>query len=169
MAYVKDPRKYVARAVRECGGVKDFRDGYRTYYRMPDGAQVFFESTAHMGAARAFVRGLRDRYPSASSTPFVQVKDGPCPVLDLERVTASAHAIERQTLMQGQGGLTFQEILHALRIPERVRYSPTHHSWMWIGERVTVAAHVKEDGAAVISTLLWSKTELWDAFPRPTD
>lgn len=162
------PAKTVAKTFQRMGAASMNTSKHGTEFRFPDGAQKLVPGNMSPATARSMLKWATDRYgyedrPAVSGERTHRAK----PKLNLERVTASNHAKERLALMRRQDGLEMREILLALRAPQRTLWSVPHQSWLWVGERVTVAAHVQDDGSAVISTLLWSTRELWDANPRP--
>ena len=88
-------------------------------------------------------------------------------MIDPGRLEVTDHAAERIRLMQGQEGrMRREDISAALMRPEQVRWSDEHGSWVWVGERVAVAATVT-DGATTIRTVMWATEELWAENPRP--
>ncbi|GAA5198741.1 hypothetical protein [Microbacterium jejuense] len=149
---------------------KTFSDPAGWIWVFPDGARKHVHHNLNAASARHLTGWVKNRYGSNYRPVFDgdRVK-GPKPIIDLTRLTASQHAQDRLALMRRQDNLTFEEVLLALRAPEKVLWSDTHHSWIWVRDRVGVAAHVDRAGNAVIATLLWATRELWDANPRPME
>lgn len=162
------PTKRVEKFFRLCGAQSLGPQGKSTAYVFPDGAREVVPNDAHHGVANRLIEWARNRYQPDTRTPVGGVKARRAPRIDLERCTASQHAIDRLELMRKQlPDLSFQDITHALILPMRVSWHEDHASWVWHGARVAVAARVDNSGHTTITTLMWSTTELWDAFPRP--
>lgn len=167
---VKDPRKLARRVFREYGAVvQEHNDHGSPVYLFPDGMRITVPSNALMGWVAAKCRDVEARYGKKAGTQFGLLSTRPGkPHLDLERIIASAHAKQRLSTMRTQANITFGEVLMALRIPERVLWSPSHGSWLWVRGRLAVA--IAEDGDTfVITTVLWSSTELFEQHPRPKE
>lgn len=166
---MSSPSKVVAKTFRAMGARVVGPHQRGTTYQFPDGATKHVPTNMKPVTARGMLGWARDRYGHLEpDTPFSAEKvKGGSPRVDLNRVVASNHAKERLALMRSQARIEFSDILMALRAPIRTLYSEKHSSWLWVGERITVAAHVNQDGFAVISTLLWSTRELWNQNPRP--
>lgn len=164
----KQPAKRLDREFRSMGAARCDRTSQNVSYRFPDGARFLIPSNIGAGSARALLHQLQGTYGYGGNDPLDQaVKRPGAPVIDLKRLTASNHAQIRLAQMQKQAGVAMTEVLHALRIPDRVLWSEQHDSWLWVGERIAVAASVDVLGYAVVRTILWTQQELWDANPRP--
>lgn len=160
--------KTVEKNFRQYGARRDHRDKHGTGWLFPDGAEKLVPHAMSHATAISMLRWVQDRYGTLRGSVInAERVRGVRPVINLEKCTASAHARERLALMRDQQGVTFQEVLMALRAPASVKYSDDHKSWVWVGDRVAVAAHVDETGHATIATVLWTTSELWDASPRP--
>lgn len=166
--FFKQPAKRLDREFRAMGARRIDRTSAYVAYRFPDGARVEVPSNIGPSNARAFLSDMQRTYGGRARDPLglTEKKHG-APVIDFDRLTASNHAQIRLAQMKKQAGLEFHEMLHALRIPERVLWSQLHDSWLWVGERIAVAASVDALGHATIRTILWTQQELWDANPRP--
>jgi hypothetical protein len=120
------------------------------------------------GSARAMLSDLQRVYGRHRDDTLGDARHrSGAPRIDIENLHATDHARERLVLMRSQDGLTFREVLEALRIPERVLWSDRHHSWVWVRDRVAVAAWVDRSGHGTIGTILWARAELLEANPRP--
>lgn len=164
----KNPTKEVERLCRQLGAIRERRTPYGVEYRFPDGALRHVDSNMKPQIAAAAMRSITETYgrPKADRQ-FARDLRASAPPVDLKRMKATDHAKERLAQMRGQvPDLNFTEILYALRLGH-TRWSAEHGSWLWIGDRVTVAAHVSDDGFTTITTLLWSTSELWALNPRP--
>lgn len=165
------PFRQVVDAWRKCGGVEDFRGKGGVQYRFPDGAIKWAPFDCTQPLANHLIGTAFTTYKPKSHTNFRNTtRQGAAPTIDLERLTASNHAKDRLKLMRAQNpNLDYRDVLHAIRLPHKVTYSTEHHSWIWVGEQVSVAVHVQADGSAVIATVLWSTDELWESHPRPVN
>lgn len=170
MTYIKDPNKFVQQRFKERGAVPAHKDARGTMWRFPDGRHVHVPRQVSMTAAAGFVRDIAPDHAVTNRQAFAGGKvRGPKPRLDLEKLTASAHAKERLALMQSQVALTFADVLYALRCPERVLWSDVHESWVWVGSKVALPLSFDSRGHAIIRTVLWSQQELWAIAPRPKE
>lgn len=166
--YFKHPAKRLDREFRAMGAVRVQRTSATVAYRFPDGARREVPTNITAGKARLMLQSMQDRYGATNIDPlgFTERRPG-APVIDLERLSTSEHARERFDLMRRQAGLTFQEVLIALRAPARVLWATNHAAWLFVGDRIAVATHVDVEGHACIRTVLWTSQELWDQNPRP--
>lgn len=166
--FFKHPAKRLDREFRAMGATRVERTSANVSYRFPDGARRLVPTNITAGKARLILRSMQDRYGVTNIDPlgFTERRPG-APVIDLERLSTSEHARERFDLMRRQAGLTFQEILIALRAPTRVLWATNHHAWLYVGDRIAVAATADTTGHACIRTVLWTSQELWDQNPRP--
>lgn len=165
---IPKPKKTARDVFRSYGATILERTPYGTNYQFPDGRTLHVNDNASPGWVAAQIRNLRDWYGEPDGErPAVKGANRPGkPRLDLERVRASNHAKERLALMQQQGGVTYREVLLALRAPERVLWSEPDGSWLWVRDRLAVA--VAEAGEwFVITTVLWSTRDLFEQYPRP--
>lgn len=165
MTYVKNPRKRVEKVAKEAGGRVRFSSHHIVIWAFDDGWEVTMAANAHAGTAAAVVTAIQNRY-GRPQTAFNGRKASHAPTVDFARLGCTTHARDRLALMRSQAGIEFSDLVLALRTPQRVEFSDKHESWIWVGERVAVCASECDD-RWVITTLLWSRTELWDAFPRP--
>lgn len=160
--------KTVEKTFQKYGAQRVRRDKGGTYWRFPDNAEKYIRTNMSDASTYAVLGWVKDRYGYAHERPFEgHLTRGPKPVIDLTRCTASAHAQERLALMRQQQAVTFEEVLLALRVPSSVRYSDKHGSWIWVRDRIAVAAHVDHSGFATIATILWATADLWEIAPRP--
>lgn len=160
--------KTVEKNFRQYGARRVHRDKRGTSYEFPDGAAKLVPNAMSHSTAVSMLKWAQDRYGTLRRTVInAERVRGGHPTINLEKCTASAHACERLNLMRDQQGVTYQEVLLALRAPSAVKWSDTHKSWVWVGDRVAVAAHVDNSGHATIATILWTTNELWAAAPRP--
>ena len=166
--FFKHPAKRLDREFRAMGGARVERTSTNVAYRFPDGARYLVPTNIGPGTARTLLDRLREKYGPGSVDPlgFTERRPG-APVIDLERLSTSEHARERFDLMRRQAGLTFQEVLLALRAPARVLWATNHAAWLYVGDRIAVSMHVDLEGHACIRTVLWTSQELWDQNPRP--
>lgn len=166
--YFKHPAKRLDREFRSMGAVRVERTSANVAYRFPDGARRLVPTNITAGKARLILQAMQDRYGFTNIDPlgFTERRPG-APTIDLERLSTSEHARERFDLMRCQAGLTFQEILVALRAPARVLWATNHAAWLYVGDRIAVSADVDTEGYACIRTVLWTSQELWDQNPRP--
>lgn len=164
----KDPRKVQRSILRQYGAHVVSKQREHTTWQMPDGARIVVRDTDHHGTVAKRLEELRSRYGPVEQTNSIDRFGTRAnkPDLDLNRVVASTHAKERLALMQSQAKVTFQEVLHAIRIPERVLWSDRHGSWMWVRDRLAVAV-VETGDSFVITTILWTSNDLFEQYPRP--
>lgn len=167
--YFKHPAKRLDREFRGMGAIRIDRNARHVSYLFPDKAIHVLNNNIRQGAAKELLDTMRRRYgATVARDPLGYAEKRPgAPVLDFSKLIASKHAQIRLTQMQNQAGLEFQEVVLALRAPNRVLWSEIHESWLWVGERIAVAASVNILGEATIRTILWTQQELWDANPRP--
>lgn len=165
----KQPAKRLDREFRGMGAVRSGRNAHAVRYRFPDGAQREVPSGIRPASARTLLGDMQRKYGTGRIRDPLggAVKRAGAPVIDLDKLVASGHAQIRFGQMEKQAGVVMSEVLHALRIPNRVLWSEPHGSWLWVGERIAVAASVGDTGVATVRTILWTQQELWDANPRP--
>lgn len=166
--FFRQPAKRLDREFRSMGASRVESTSRNVVYRFPDGARVLVPTNIAPGNARAMLNDMQRRYGAPDRDPLghTERRHG-APDIDLNRLTASKHAMERFDLMRNQAGLTYQEMVMALRVPQRVLWSLVHERWLWVGDRIAVAAEVSDRGEAVICTVLWTSRELWAQNPRP--
>ncbi len=164
----KQPAKRLDREFRSMGAARIQRTSAYVAYRFPDGARREVRTNIGPANARALLADIQAIYGGRARDPLgMTEKRHGAPDIDLTRLVASNHAQIRLTQMSHQAGLQMTEVLHALRIPNRVLWSEIHDSWLWVGERIAVAVSVDILGHATVRTILWTQQELWDANPRP--
>ena len=164
---MEHPKKQLAKLIRDYGGSVAQRNRMGITYAMPDGAAVYVSEALTHPQMVDHRRALHRRYgvlPGSGSSSRVH-RSGQ-PILDLERVTASDHAKIRLGQMKRQAGVDLREVLHCLRLPERVLWSEEHGSWLWVRDRLAVAVAESGDGF-VITTVMWSSADLFVQHPRP--
>lgn len=163
----KDAQKLASRTFRDRGAVVTENARQWTTYTFPDQYTVTIGRNERIALTLAKVKDVQERYGFDQSDNFGQMGTRPGkPVIELERLVASAHAKERLALMQRQAGVDMREILLCLRTPQRVLWSDDHESWLWIRDRIAVP--VKEVGDRfIITSVLWGTRELFDKYPRP--
>lgn len=160
--------KTVEKTFRQYGAVRQHRDRNGTSFLFPDGAEHMVPHAMPHSTAISMLKWAQERYGTRRRTVIDAAKvRGAKPRIDLEKCRASEHAQERLALMREQQGVTHHEVLMALRAPSAVKWSERHSSWVWVGDRIAVAAHVDSEGYAAITTVLWTTEELWAASPRP--
>jgi len=168
----KDPRKEARRVFRQYGAVVVPNTSKGTVvYEFPDMARVTVYARDHHGVVVSKIREVKRRYGEIRSTELTGLaKASHAPRLDLENLSASDHAKDRLRLMQSQAKVTFSDVLHALRLPERTLWSDKHESWVWIRHPIAVAVRENYSGIGhTIVTVLWSDNELFDLHPRPKE
>lgn len=164
----RQPAKRLDREFRAMGARRVEKTSVGVAYEFEDGSRRMVPANINAPRAREILSEAQRRYGARPSDPLGDVtRRKGHPTVDLSKITATAHAQERLALMRDQDDLTYREILVALRAPSRVLWSDRHGSWLWVGDRVCVAASVTEDGTTIIRTLLWTSQELWEANPRP--
>lgn len=164
---MEHPKKQLAKLIRDHGGSVAQKARMGTTYAMPDGAAVYVPDSLTYPQFIDQRRALHRRYGVVSSGgPASRVSRSGRPKLDFERLSASDHAKIRLAQMKRQGGVEFREVLHCLRLPERVLWSVDHGTWLWTRDRLSVAV-AETPGGFVITTVMWSSSELFDRFPRP--
>jgi len=165
----KDPRKEARRFFREYGGKVLTYHRHVTDWQFPDGFIVRLGDDDHHGVVARKIAEVRNRYGRHDSVELTGLqKVGNAPRLDLKRLHASDHAKERLRLMQSQRRVSFTEVLHTLRLPERVMWSERHESWVWIRHPLAVAVCSVPDGH-LIKTILWADNDLFALHPRPKE
>ncbi len=165
--FFKHPAKRLDKEFRAMGARRKRESSGATAYIFPDGGQLLVLRNIGPARARIMLNNAQQRYGPVRDPLGRTEKRSGAPTIDFDRLQASRHALERLALMQGQADLSYPELLHALRIPERVLWSPDHGAWLWVGARVAIAMSFTPEGVAVIRTLLWTTRELWDKNPRP--
>lgn len=171
---IAHPKKLIRELIRSYGGrhyAKENDSPLRgDIYIFPDGYRLHVPGTPIGSWVAAQRESLARRYgPVVRSDRYERLGSRPGkPVIDFERLTASTHAKERLVLMQRQARVDFREVLHCLRLPQRVAWSEVHGSWLWIRDRLAVAV-AESAGGFVITTVLWASNELWEAHPRPVE
>lgn len=167
--YFKQPAKRLDREFRAMGARRGDRTPNANTYMFPDGAVLFVPRNVGPGGARAMLQRAREKYGSSPLDPLSMAVHRPgAPTIDLNRMIATQHAMERFDLMRAQANLTYTELLEALRIPERVLWSERHGRWLWVRGRIAVVAGV-HDGNTTVVTILWTTQDLWDSNPRPKE
>ncbi|WP_405375904.1 MULTISPECIES: hypothetical protein [unclassified Microbacterium] len=161
----KNAARWLGKELRKLGA-RGERDRNGTSYWFPDGAQRFVEERIQFPAALDLLRSLQARYGRPDRALRAPKVVG-APTVDLARTSATQHAQERLRLMQTQAAVTFLEMTMALTCPVRTRWSDEHASWIWEGDRIAVAAQQSDDGHTRITTILWTRPEMWAAHPRP--
>lgn len=159
--------KRVVSRLKEHGAEPVVRQARGTTFEFPDGYRAYVFHAIENRAASAFLSDIEARYGRPARDWQAGVKVAGRPELDLERVIASEHAKERLRLMQTQRRIDLRDVLYALRLPERVLWSPKHKSWAWLRGDIAVAVTFTHDGSQVIRTILWTSDELWESNPRP--
>lgn len=160
----KDPRKLIRHDFQSKGAEVTKVSKHGREWLFPDGYRIWIPEDISWSQAGRLVVETRV-HGQRRQELFTNRRSGK-PRLDLNRVTASTHAQERLAQMRAQSPISWTELLHTLRIPLRVAWSDLHESWIWVGERVALPVYVREDGSAVIKTVLWATEELWRANPR---
>lgn len=138
----------------------------RRSYLFPDGFSIVFNTSDGNRRLQEWMGVLRARYGQEDGESLRLVHRPGRPEIDFGRLRASRHAGERLALMRRQAGVEFAEVLHALRLPERVGWSVVHESWVFVRDRLAVAVAEAAEGF-VVTTLLWSSRALWAENPRP--
>lgn len=161
----KDPRKYVRSQFENMGAVINNRTNYGVQYKLPDGYLLHVPNRVLMPAAKTYVREAREHCTNKQWRPGVKASGHP--ELDLELVVASDHAKERLRLMQSQRRIDMRDVLYAMKIPEKVLWSPKHATWVWVRGDIAVPVSFTPQGAQVIRTILWASDDLWESNPRP--
>lgn len=165
----KSAAKAVDKELRRIGARRSTTKG-GSYYVFPDGARLFVESHVDKLVADAIMRDAGRRYgvrpdhgpfSNAQRVPLTQL-----PKLNLAKLNPTEHAQERFAVMRRQGGVDEREILTTLQCPMRALWMDAYGTYGWVGERITVVGHVRED-TLTIRTFLWSTNDLWDQHPRP--
>lgn len=168
---IADPKKLLRKVFREYGATRerlsgrDARDVARWVF--PDGRSVGEPADPSPQWVAAQIQTCQERYgflPGGANAGLV--KRSGRPRIDLDRLVASEHAKERLRLMQDQADVSFQEVLHCIRLAERVLWSDVHGTWLWVRGRIAVAV-AEEGDRLVITTVMWSSDELFQEFPRP--
>lgn len=163
----KNPRKEARRVFRSYGAQTAAPTKHGTNYLFPDGATVMIHDSDGHGTVAEKIRTVVARYGRITPRGLAgMAKVGNAPHLNLELLRASEHAKDRLGLMQSQRPVTFADVLHTLRLPERVMWSPRHESWVWIRELLAVAV-CEVPGGHLIKTVMWSDNELFISHPRP--
>jgi hypothetical protein len=80
------------------------------------------------------------------------------PVLSVDRLIVSPHAMSRALDMRGLDEL---EIREALFRPDVVEFSRKHESWNFVAGRVCCGVHVDSSGVATVLTVLWRDRADW--------
>jgi hypothetical protein len=163
----KDARKFLKTNLEQLGATVVDRDQFGCRWELPDGYRIHFPDTTKMGVAKLYLREVRDRLGRTSRPWEPGLKTSGHPTLDLEKVVASEHAKERLHLMQRQHPIDLRDVLYALKLPERVLWSPKHESWVWVRGDIAVPISFTPSGSQVIRTVLWASEELWQSNPRP--
>lgn len=169
MTYFKNQKKWVKVRFAERGGEVVSSDSSGQRWEFPGGRRVWVPSDITAPQASGLVREICAQYsPVGGGARVFGERAGHAPTIDLTRLRSSAHANSRLELMKSQPArLDMKEVYHALRLPERVLWSDSHESWVWVRDRVGVCVAFLKDGTGVITTILWSDSELWAANPRP--
>lgn len=163
----KDSKKLLRGLFREAGASVQSKSRQGTeYWQFPDGAIIIVPHNVTHPQAVGFARQVRERYGPTRSAEFSHLASGGAPRIDFERLSASEHAKGRLALMKRQAGVELREVLHCLRLPERVLWSDEHGSWLWVRDRLAVAVAESGDGF-VITTVMWSTADLFVQHPRP--
>jgi hypothetical protein len=165
----KEAQKRASQIFRDRGAVVTERHRYWTTYKFPDNRTVSISKDERVAVTLAKIKDAQERYGYDTPDLFREyVSTGGKPRLDLDNLVASTHAKERLALMQQQSKITYQEVLHTLRLPERVLWSPVHESWCWIRGRIAVAV-ADSRGTQLITTVMWTSQELFEENPRPKE
>lgn len=169
MGHQKNAKKLIRDVFRQYGAHIQGREKESTRWIFPDGAVIIVHPTATYSWAAAQCRNLEARYGRRSGEGLAGAKTRPGkPSIDFERLDASAHAKERLKLMRQQDGIDLTDVFQALKLPEKVLWSESNGSWLWVRDRIAVAVAVVGD-RFVVTTVLWSSDELFVQFPRPLE
>lgn len=164
---IKSPRKLVDKAFRELGGRVADRAESALYYVFPDGSHMVVHPRLSLGAAESLIATARRKFDPKRRPTIDGRRAKDKPTVNLGRLVASKHAQERLALMRSQAPVEWGEIVRTLQHPDRVLYSDHHSAWTWVGHRIAVCIGFPEDGAQVITTILWADDDLWAQNPRP--
>jgi hypothetical protein len=165
---IASPKKLARDVCRKYGAKILESNSHGTSYQFPDGSITWIGATEKPSAVDDKLRAVHDRFGALPTEQFYKLRKRPSkPHIDFEQLTASPHAQERLALMQRQAGVTFAELVLALKTPNKVLWSDEHNSWMWIGDRVSVAIRETRNAGYVITTVSWSTLALFEKYPRP--
>lgn len=165
MAKPKSPTAWFRRAAEECGGWKAESTTDTESWQFPDGGWFTHHKNHQWGATGVMVRKIQERYAKPHDAYHLGVKRPGKPDMNMDRLVTTPHAVERWRQMQHQAGLEYNELLLTLLAPERVVWSESNKSWLWVRENLAVP--VVEDGPRlVVKTVLWTSNELWEQHPR---
>lgn len=160
---MKATTKTVEKAIRARGGVKIASDRNGSHWRMPDGWVFDVRDRLNEGQRMLMLGQLDERYGGRGNPLTAQkTSQSKAPRVDADNLRVTDHARDRFHEMR----IAPAEVLNALTLPERVAWSARHDSWLWVRERIAVAAREAHVGGLVITTILWSTDELWAENPR---
>lgn len=167
-----DWKRTVRDAYRDHGAIITGRTREATRYLFPDGATFIIPNSVDPRWAKRTLAMLRDRYGSSGPQHRSRYeRRGNAPRVDLDRLTASEHAKQRLHEMQAQAAgrrdvsCGMRDVLYAIRLGTPY-WSPTHSTWLWeYGDLAVAVAEV--DAGFVITTVMWSRPELFAVMPRP--
>lgn len=162
---MKSPRKWASKELRELGFTRTRTDRTGEYYRGADGAQFHVPEGLSAGTAIRVVGNAR-QHLGLSSNVRRQVEEKPS--LTRGRIRFSEHARDRWALMRQQAAVGAVELEACLFTPDHVEHSTKDaDSWLFSTARLTAVVAFPEGREPVLTTVLWSRGELFDANPRP--
>jgi len=170
-----DWKRVVRDAYRDYGGVVYDHSRESVRYIFPDQAVHVLPNSVNPGWAKAQLAMLRERYGQVGPQHRSRYeRRGNAPRVDLERLTASEHAKQRLREMQEQAAARRRElkvscgmrdVLYAIRLGTPY-WSPVHGTWLWEYGDLAVAV-AETDAGFTITTVMWSRPELFAVMPRP--
>lgn len=169
-----DWKRTVRDAYREHGGIVNGHTREATRYLFPDGATLILPNSVDPRWAKGQLGMLRERYGSSAQHRSRYERRGNAPRVDLERLTASEHAKQRLHEMQAQAAsrryelsvsCEMRDVLYAIRLGTPY-WSPVHGTWLWEYGDLAVAV-AETDAGFTITTVMWSRPELFAVMPRP--
>jgi hypothetical protein len=165
---VKNPQQWTRKQFKEMGlqptGGRGTRGNHGAAYIADSGHMFVIPQSLSTGGAIRLVSDTRAHL--GLDRAIVDEKES-VPVLVKGSLRFSEHARERWALMRGQAAVGAVELEACLFNPSEVSYSVKHNTWLFIGARVKAAVAFPETGDPVVTTVIWTREEMFEQHPRP--
>lgn len=160
---IKHPQKWVRKQFRELGLRPSGGHG-SSFFTAETGHGFRIPPSMSSGTA---IRIVADARVALGLSRSIVEEKSTVPVLKKGQLRFSEHAAERWALMKTQAAVSSVELEAALFTPGEVAYSVKRGSWLFITARLKVAVIITDTGYPIVTTVMWSREELFEKHPRP--